>query len=74
MTTLAEIQKAADGLPTGQQQALLRHLSRKLAASKPVPGACESWPVPPPDVPIQELERIEAIIEAEFSQIDPGGW
>ena len=26
------------------------------------------WPVRPPDVPIEELRRIDAIIEAEFGR------
>jgi hypothetical protein len=29
------------------------------------------WPVPPPDVPIDELRRIDAIIEEAFEQIEP---
>ena len=74
MTTLAEIKKAADTLPAEEQQALLRHLSRNLARRRTDPGSSESWPVPPPDVPIEELRRIHALIEAEFSQVDPTGW
>jgi len=35
------------------------------------PGAKPRWPVPPPDVPIEELRRIHAIIEEEFEQIEP---
>lgn len=30
-----------------------------------------SWPVPPPDVPLEELRRIHAIIEEEFEQFEP---
>jgi len=29
------------------------------------------WPVPPPDVPIDELRRIDEIIEEAFEQIEP---
>ena len=29
------------------------------------------WPVTPPDVDIEELRRIDAIIEEEFEQIHP---
>jgi len=71
MTTLAEIEKAADGLPAEQQQALLRHLSRNLASR---PGSALGRMPAPPDVPIEELRRIHALIEAEFSKVDPDGW
>ena len=71
MTTLAEIEKAADALPVEEQQALLRRLSRNLAAK---PGSALGRMPAPPDVPIEELRRIHALIEAEFSQIDPKGW
>ena len=74
MITLAEIEAAADALPTEEQKALLRHLSRRLSRHRVDPGSCEGWPVPPPDVPIEELRRIHALIEAEFSQVDPDGW
>ncbi|MEX0682889.1 MAG: hypothetical protein WD904_12625 [Dehalococcoidia bacterium] len=30
----------------------------------------KQWPVPPPDVPLEELERIEAIIEGAFETVD----
>lgn len=66
MTTLAEIEKAADGLPAEQQQELLRHLSQKLAIRRKGSVSGDEWPVPPPDVPIEELRRIHALIEAEF--------
>jgi hypothetical protein len=32
------------------------------------------WPVPPPDVPIEELRRIDSIIEEAFEQIEPEAW
>jgi hypothetical protein len=34
-------------------------------------GDAKSWPVPPPDVPIEELDQIEAAIEKAFEQIEP---
>jgi hypothetical protein len=74
MTTLAVIERAADALPAEQQKALLRHLSRNLASERTDSGISEGWPVRPPDVPIEELRRIHALIEAEFSKVDPGGW
>jgi hypothetical protein len=30
-----------------------------------------AWPVPPPDVDIEELRRIDALIEEEFERIEP---
>jgi hypothetical protein len=74
MTTLAEIEKAATALPAEQQEALLQLLRRNLARRRTNPSPCKDWPVPPPDVPIEELRRIHALIEAEFSQVDPNGW
>ena len=73
MTTLAEIEKAADALPFKQQQALLRHLTLNLTRLGPGTEPRETWPVPPPDVPIEELRRIHAIIEAEFAQAGSDG-
>ena len=70
MSTLAEIERAADGLPVREQEILLRHLSQKLAQHAKV----ISNPVPPPDVPKEELQRIHALIEAEFSRVDAEGW
>jgi hypothetical protein len=71
MTTLAEIEKAADLLPPEQRQALLVHLSRNLAFR---PGSTLGKMPAPPDVPIEELRRIHALIEADFSQLDPKAW
>ena len=28
------------------------------------------WPVPPPTVPVEELRRIGAVIEEEFSRVE----
>jgi hypothetical protein len=59
MSTLAEIEKAIESLPEREVDALAAWLESR---RKP---AC-SWPVPPPDVPREELERIETAIEAEY--------
>jgi len=69
MSTLAEIEEAVATLPRPEQEVLLRHLSAKLRAL-PASG----WPVPPPDVPREELQRVHALIEAEFSRVDAEGW
>ena len=69
MTTLAEIEKAVAALPAGQQEALLRRLSQTEAR-----GPRNGLSVIPPKVPTDEIERIEARIAAEFSQVDPAGW
>ena len=29
------------------------------------------WPVPPPDIPIEELRKIDEFIEEAFEQIEP---
>jgi fructose-1-phosphate kinase PfkB-like protein len=70
MSTLAEIERAADALPVQEQEILLRHLSQKLAQRDKV----ILNPVPPPDVPKEELQRIHALIEAEFSRVNAEGW
>ena len=69
MSTLTEIESAVDTLPRPDQEVLLRHLTTKL---RQTPRNGRS--VPPPNVPIEELRRIHAEIEAEFSRVDPEGW
>jgi len=59
MSTLTEIQRAIEMLPTTQMEELVVWLDRK-RVQRPV------WPVPPPDVPREELEQVEAEIEAAF--------
>ena len=69
MSTLAEIEEAIEQLPSREQEVLLRHLSGRLRVS-PSSGAS----VPPPEVPREELKRVHALIEAEFSRVDSEGW
>jgi hypothetical protein len=70
MSSLAEIEQAADALSAQDQEILLRHLSQKLRSrANARPGS-----VAPPSVPMEELQRIHALIEAEFSHIDTEGW
>ena len=69
MSTLTEIEEAVETLPRPEQEVLLRRLSARLRTAS-APG----WPVPPPDVPREELQRIHALIEAEFSRADAEGW
>jgi hypothetical protein len=59
MSTLAEIEKAIESLPAREMEALATWLDGR---RKP---KCV-WPVPPPDVPRTELERIETDIDAAF--------
>ncbi|MEO6754424.1 MAG: hypothetical protein ABIP85_21830 [Chthoniobacteraceae bacterium] len=59
MSTLAEREKAIESLPAPQVAELAAWLER---GRKPL----TAWPVPPPDVPREELERIDAEIEAAF--------
>ena len=50
------------------RQALVEKLAREDGVSQ---GAVAGkWPVPPPDVPLDELRRIHAIIEEEFEQVE----
>ena len=65
VSTLAEIQAAVEALPRLEQEALLEQLSAKLRRA-PV----RQVPIPPPAVPQDELRRIHAMIEAEFSRVD----
>jgi hypothetical protein len=62
MSTLTEIEVAVDALPRPEQEILLHRLSEKLR-----PVARGTWPVPPPDVPREEIRRIQAEIDAAFS-------
>ena len=71
MSTLTEIETAAATLPAEEQATLLRHLSRTLARRA---EAATPWPVPPPAVPKEELQRIHALIEAEFSHVNGDDW
>ncbi len=71
MSTLTEIETAAATLPAEEQATLLRHLSRTLARRA---EAASPWPVPPPAVPKEELQRIHALIKAEFGRVDLENW
>ncbi|MEO6784795.1 MAG: hypothetical protein ABI318_01575 [Chthoniobacteraceae bacterium] len=68
MSTLAEIKEAVEALPLPEQEVLLRHLSARIR-----PAPLRGVPVPP-EVPREELKRIHALIEAEFSRVDAEGW
>jgi hypothetical protein len=52
------------------RQALVEKLARDDGAASPTTGAGR-WPVPPPDIPSEEIWRVQAIIDAEFDQIEP---
>jgi hypothetical protein len=57
---------------TALKQFVQEALQEKLEREKDSGGTqlAGSWPVPPPDVPIEELRRIHAIIEADSELID----
>ncbi len=59
MSTLTEIEEAIETLPVGQVDQLASWLEKRRRQQP-------AWPVPPPNVERAELERIEAVIEAEF--------
>ena len=52
------------------REALAEKLARETGAPVTDAGP-RTWPVPPPDVPIDELKRIDEIIEEAFEQIKP---
>jgi hypothetical protein len=59
---------------TALKQFFTEALAEKLAREGIIGDGGESprdWPVPPPDVPIEELKRIGAIIEEAFEKIEP---
>ncbi len=52
------------------REALAEKLAREAATHYPGASA-RKWPVPPPDIPSAEIRRVQAIIDAEFDQIEP---
>jgi hypothetical protein len=63
MSTVAEIEKAIEQLPPAQMlevAAWLDERRKKVVA----------WPVPPPDVPREEIKRIQAEIDRVFSRVE----
>jgi hypothetical protein len=63
MSTVAEIERAIEQLPPDQMLEVAAWLDEH---RRRVPA----WPVPPPDVPLDELKRIEAEIDAVFSRVE----
>jgi hypothetical protein len=70
MLSPTETKTDADALSKEEQQALLQRLNPKLSFK--VGSKLGQFPRPP-DVPIEELRRIESIIESEFSKVDSSG-
>jgi hypothetical protein len=63
MSTVSDIERAIEQLPPAQMlevAAWLDQRRRKVVA----------WPVPPPNVPREELQRIQAEIDAVFSRVE----
>ena len=52
------------------REALAEKLARENGSAAQGTGAGK-WPVPPPDIPSKEIWRVQAIIDAEFDQIEP---
>ena len=63
MSTLVEIEKAIESLPDREVDKLAAWLHQRRKQRT-------GWPVPPPNVPREELQRIEAVIEAAFSSVE----
>ena len=40
----------------------------------PVRSRSAEWPVPPPKLRKGEARRVQTLIDAEFSRVDPEGW
>jgi hypothetical protein len=51
------------------RQALAEKLAREDGVSES--DSARKWPVPPPGIPSAEIRRVQAIIDAEFDQIEP---
>jgi len=65
MSTLAEIESAVAALPRIEKVQLMDSLKRMIET----PDRALRWPVPPPNVPREELQRIQAEIDAAFSKV-----
>jgi len=68
----AKATAARRGVPLRRyfEEALLEKLAREgLPATHP--ASARIWPVEPPDVPRDEIRRIQALIDTEFEQIEP---
>ncbi len=59
VSTVTEIEHAIEKLPPAQMLEVAGWLDERRKR-------VTAWPVPPPNVPREELERIEAEIEAAF--------
>jgi hypothetical protein len=67
----AKMDAARRGIPLRQlvEEALTEKLGRRsLPAQSPADRF--EWPVPPPDVPANEIRRIQALIDEAFEQVD----
>ncbi len=51
------------------RDALIEKLAREEHPA--IAEGSHAWPVPPPDVDIEELRRIDALIDEEFERIEP---
>lgn len=69
MSELAEVEAIVAKMPRATREQLLERLSaslRRISDQRPL----ADWPVPPPNVPLEELNRIDRGIEQEFSRLD----
>jgi hypothetical protein len=64
VATLAEIKQAIAALPDLEVDILASWLLQRQKEKKP-------WLVPPPDVPKEEIRRIQARIDRAFGHVEP---
>jgi hypothetical protein len=66
-----EVKSAAAGRGVSLKMFLTEALEEKLAGRRRRPA---DWPAPPPQLAPGEMQRIQAIIDEEFSRIDQQEW
>ena len=65
-----EAKVAAARLGITLSQSVEEALSERLARGYFTVGKGRGWPLPPPDVPREEIRRIQRLIDADRKQID----
>jgi len=67
--------REAKSAAASQGQTLKTYLNQALQEKLSAPRRSPSgWPVPPPKLTRGEMARIQAVMNGEFSRIDPEEW